>query len=91
MKQICRFNKNRDLKEVVPGLTPNLKIAMQEHVVLDTGITPEYNNIDDPANIVGRVRDVFDAVEAQRALASSIKSQNNNTTPAETSGTGENE
>lgn len=91
MKQICNYNKERDLKEVVPGLTPNLKIAMQEHVVLDTGISPEYNNIDDPANIIGRVRDVFDAVEAQRALASSMKSQNNTTTSAESSGTGENE
>lgn len=75
MYQICRFNKDRDLKEVVPGLTPNLKIAMKEHVVLDTGISPEYNNIDDPANIVGRVRDVFDAIEAQRSIASSMKSQ----------------
>lgn len=91
MKQICKFDKNRDLKEVVPGLAPNLKIAMQEHVVLDTGISPEYNNIDDPANIIGRVRDVFDAVEAQRALTSSMKSQNNNPTSAENSGAGENE
>lgn len=91
MKQICRFNRKRDLKEVVPGLTPNLRIAMQEHVVLDTGISPEYNNIDDPANILGRVRDVFDAVEAQRALASSMKSRDNSATPVESSGNGENE
>lgn len=91
MKQICKFNKDRDLKEVVPGLAPNLKIAMSEHVVLDTGVSPDYNNIDDPANIVGRVRDVFDAVEAQRALVSSMKSQNTNTSPAGESVSGENE
>lgn len=84
MKQICKYNKNRDLKEVVPGLTPNLKIAMQEHVVLDTGITPEYNNIDDPANIVGRVRDVFDAVEAQRAMLSSAKQSEPSPAPVPT-------
>lgn len=75
MRQICKFNKDRDLKEVVPGLAPNLKIAMQEHVVLDTGVSPEYNNIDDPVNIIGRVRDVFDAIEAQRSIVSSMNQQ----------------
>lgn len=89
MRQKCKFNKDRDLKEIVPGLTPNLRIAMQEHVVLDTGISPEYNNIEDPANIVGRVRDVFDAIEAQRSIASSMKSQvssNSTSEPQEGSG-----
>ena len=74
MNQICVYNGSTTLSEVVPGLAPDLGLAIREGVVLDTAASPEYNSIDDPLRIVGRVRDVFDAVEYQRSVAQSLKS-----------------
>ena len=74
MVYICSYDSTSDISQVVPGLAPDLDLAIREGVVLDTAMNPEYNSIDDPVNIVGRVRDVFDAVEYQRSVAKSIKS-----------------
>lgn len=68
MKQICKFNKERDIMRTVPGLSVDLALAVENGVVLDTGVDAQYNDIEDPANIHGRVRDAFGAVDAQRAI-----------------------
>lgn len=46
---------------------------MENGVVLDTGIDAQYNNVDDPANIRGRVRDAFAAIDQQRAVLAAGK------------------
>lgn len=74
MRYNCVFSYCSDLQETIPGLAPNMELAITEGVVLDTSLNPEYNSIDDPLRITGRIRDVFDAVEYQRSVAKSLKS-----------------
>ena len=67
MRQTCKFCKERDLGQVVPGLAVDLEKAIETGVVLDTGVVEEYNNIDSPTNVVTRVQDVFHAMELKKA------------------------
>lgn len=67
MKQECLFCKERDISEVVPGLSVDLQAAIESGVVLDTGTIEEFNDIDNPDNIHCRVKDIFQAMELQKA------------------------
>lgn len=67
MKQTCKFCKERDLGQVVPGLAVDLEKAIETGVVLDTGVLEEFNNIDSPTSVVTRVQDVFHAMELKKA------------------------
>lgn len=73
MYQVCKFNKDTDLCRTVPGLSTDLGLAIDNGVVLDTGIDSNYNDVDDPARIRGRVRDAFQAVDLQRSVLAAGK------------------
>ena len=73
MKQLCVFNKDTDLCRAVPGLAVDLSLAVENGVVLDTGIDAQYNDVEDPAHIHGRVRDAFQAIDAQRSVLATGK------------------
>lgn len=73
MYHICKFNKDTDLCKTVPGLSTDLGLAIDNGVVLDTGIDSNYNDVDDPARIRGRVRDAFQAVDLQRSVLAAGK------------------
>lgn len=80
MYQVCKFNPVTDISEAIPGLATDLESAIKNGVVLDTGIDAQYNNVDDPALIRGRVRDAFAAVDMQRSVLAAGKIvQNSNT------------
>lgn len=68
MRQFCNFDSLRDFKKTVPDMSVDLAAAIDSGVVLDTGMIAEHNDIDSPASVIGRVRDVFDAFEAQRNI-----------------------
>lgn len=68
MIQICRFNPKRDFQKTVPDMSVDLAAAIESGVVLDTGMIAEHNDIDSPSSVIGRVRDVFDAFEAQKNI-----------------------
>lgn len=68
MRQICKFNASRDIRKTVPDMSVNLAAAIESGVVLDTGMIAEHNDIDSPSSVIGRVRDVFDAFEAQKNI-----------------------
>lgn len=70
MRQICKFNSVCDLQKTVPDMSVDLEGAIESGIVLDTGMIAEHNDIDNPASVIGRVRDVFDAFEAQKNLLS---------------------
>lgn len=82
MKQVCKFNPNKDIEKSMPGLSVDLEQALTEGVIKDTGEIPFHNDIDDPTTITGRVSDAFEAIEAQRALASSMANKPTPPTPA---------
>lgn len=63
-----KFDKVRDIAPTTPGLAVNMTVAIESGVVFDTGTIGEYNDLDDPSNIKGRIRDAFEAVDAQRGI-----------------------
>lgn len=66
--QSCKYNEKRDIQEVESGLTVDLNQALKSGIVRDSGSSTDSNGIEDPGLIIGRVENVFDAIEAQRSI-----------------------
>lgn len=84
--QSCRFNELRDNQRVVSGLGVDLTEALQTGIVRDSGAPTDSNGITDPSMIVGRVENIFDAIESQRAIKKYGKKAAPKVTPSEPSG-----
>lgn len=67
-EQICKYNPLTDAMEVVNGLAVSIDDMLQTGVVKDSGETLDNNGIDDPSQIIGRINDVFDAMDAARII-----------------------
>lgn len=63
------YNPLTDLAETVPSLSTDVNVAIETGVIVDTGVSSEYNEIDDPTSISGRVRNAFEAVDLQRKIS----------------------
>lgn len=66
--QVCEYNPLRDCQEVIPGLGVDVNDMLQTGIVKDSGETLDNNGIDDPGQIIGRIRDTFDALDASRII-----------------------
>lgn len=66
--RVCEFNPKRDIAEVEQGLAVDINEALRTGVVKDAEYAQTYNGIDEPSKIVGRISDVFDAIEANRVV-----------------------
>lgn len=64
----CQFAEGIDISDVIPYMDIDLEEALLSGIVPQNGIIPEYNGIEETDQIVGRVYDVFDAIEHQRSL-----------------------
>ena len=73
MIQICTFDKVRDIQEHVPSLATDLNKAIETNTVQDTGVVADFNSIEEPSAITGRIADAFEAIEAQRAILAAGK------------------
>lgn len=76
MKQICKFNKERDIKPTVEGLAMDLDKAIESGEVMDTASAESYNNLEETDKIGSLVRDNFDAMDAGNNLASIANNKN---------------
>lgn len=87
----CFYDEELDISCVVPMLNIDLEEALLTGVVPQSGIIPEFNGIEDFDGIIGRVSDVFDAIEHQRSLNNAMSiyraslSSNNNNSSTESS------
>lgn len=71
-RAVCpRYNPRTDIKKVSPNGALDLKEAFANNVIpADLAIQEaKFNNIDDPASIVGRVKDTIDAEVMSRELS----------------------
>lgn len=84
MRYTAKYNRLKDLAKVRPGLSISLKEAVETGAITDTGVIPDYNNIENPESIIGRVRDNFEAVEAMRTIKS-LGMKKTEPTPVQTS------
>lgn len=66
--QECKYDPLRDCQEVIPGLGVDVDDMLQTGIVKDSGETLDNNGIDDPGQIIGRIRDTFDALDASRII-----------------------
>lgn len=66
--RVCKFNPDRDVLEVVSGLSVDITDMMETGIVKDTSQSLDNNGIDDPNQIIGLVRDEFAAIDAMRAV-----------------------
>lgn len=66
--RICKADPVKDSGELKPNISVSIDDMLQTGVVKNTGETLDNNGIDDPDKIVGRVRDVFDALDASRIV-----------------------
>lgn len=73
MIQKCHFDKCRDVQEHVPSLATDLNKAIETNTVQDTGVVADFNCIEEPSSITGRVSDAFEAIDAQRAILAAGK------------------
>lgn len=64
----CDFNKIRDVAEVEQGLAVDINSALKTGVVKDADYALDYNGLSEPGQIIGRISDNFDAIEAQRVV-----------------------
>lgn len=65
------FDKNFDLHRVEPCSVLLLSEVLSSGVVPPDASELDYNDIDNPDNVAGRVQNVFDAIDLSKELASS--------------------
>lgn len=65
----CEFDPVRDIAPVDQFGFIDLKTALDQSIVPSQmpGSELDYNGIDEPDKVIGRPRDVFEAIEAQKA------------------------
>lgn len=68
MRQTCKYSKNKDFKQTAPNLSVDLAMALKDKVIPSTGSEVEHNELESSSAIGMRVRDNFEAIEAQRAI-----------------------
>lgn len=73
--RICQYNPDRDVAEVIGGLSVDITDMMQTGIVRDSSQNLDNNGIDDPNQVVGLVRDEFAAIDAMRAVRKYGKKQ----------------
>lgn len=65
-----RFDEKRDIKQVESGLSVDVASSLKTGIVKAVSDTAEVggNGISHPDQIVGRVQDIFDVLEASRII-----------------------
>lgn len=68
-----KFDPDKDIQAPVPNLAIDLEAAIDNGIVVDTGVIAEYNDIDCPSNILCRIHDTFEAMDLQKAISANMK------------------
>lgn len=70
MDCITFYDEFRDKGVTVGGMNIDLAAAVENGVIEDIGVAPEFNDLDEPLDIGGHVTSIFQAIEAanERAL-----------------------
>lgn len=68
LTQTCKFNPLTDAQEVISHLSVDITDMLKTGVVKDSAETLDNNGIENPNEVLGLVRDVFDAMDASRII-----------------------
>lgn len=69
MRQSCKFCKDKDIVEVVPGLGVDVNAAIETGVIKDTSATVFHNMMKELGEIGMVARDPFDIIEYEHSYA----------------------
>lgn len=64
----CKYDEYKDVMKVKSGLGVDVDDMLQTGIVKDAGEELDNNGIDSPSDIIGRISDVFDALDAARII-----------------------
>lgn len=78
MIQVCKFNPVTDVQVVRGGQSIDVVDCIKTGTVLPAAKESLYNALDDISKVGKRVRDVFDALEAQGIISAAIKERVSN-------------
>lgn len=78
MRQICKFNKKKDVGKVILGLAPDLQAMIDSHNIPETSAEVIYNQIEDVKGVGVRINDDFEAIMLSRVLHAGIAGLENN-------------
>lgn len=78
----CKFNKTKDIQEVVPDLAISIEVAMTTGVVKDTATTAPYTKETDVNNVGNYLHDNIEVAMALKNLGKSMSNMPTSTTPA---------
>ena len=63
----CKFNKEEDIQETIPGLAMSIELALTTGVIKDTADTTPYNEMTSTEQVGNYLHDAIDiALEARR-------------------------
>lgn len=68
-----KHKKDLDLGETIPNLHIDLEKAVENHVIRDTGIIPEFNGIENAEEVGELVRDNLRAIDAKNELTARMR------------------
>lgn len=68
-----KYERDVDLGETIPNLHIDLEKAVENHVIRDTGIIPEFNGIETPEDVGPVIRDTFQAIDEQNKIMSMMR------------------
>lgn len=72
MITVCKFDKNRDIQETVPGLEISIKLAISTGVVKDSGTSTPYTEETNVENVGHYLTDAIDIAMAAKRLGESM-------------------
>ena len=67
-------NRETDMGVTIPNLHIDLEKAVENNVIRDTGVIPEFNGIENTIDVGACVRDTFAAIDEQRAIEAKMRS-----------------
>ena len=81
----CKFDKEKDIQETVPGLSISIEMALTTGVIKDTADSTPYNKMTSTEEIGNYLHDAIDiAMEARRLGAKMSSTQPTSTNISET-------
>lgn len=75
MISICRFNPEKDIQEVVPGLATSVAEALATGIVKDTASNAPYNKMESTDEIGHYITDPIDVALEHRRVLGILNSQ----------------
>lgn len=77
----CKYDKNKDIQEVVPDLAMSISMAMTTGIIKDTATSAPYTKETDVNNVGNYLHDNIEVAMAMKSINQSLSNMPTSTTP----------